>query len=138
MKIAIVADTHNNWANFEKAIKWIKSQEIQLILHCGDVCNQRTVDDALKLFGADIEFVKGNGDWDLEFPDKMEIEVEGKEIAFTHFPDIAKKLAQSKKYDLVFYGHTHRPWDEKIGKTHMINPGSLSLVLYLHSWVITP
>ncbi len=136
MKIAIVADTHNNWANFEKAIKWIKSQEIQLILHCGDVCNQRTVDDALKLFGADIEFVKGNGDWDLEFPDKMEIEVEGKEIAFTHFPDIAKKLAQSKKYDLVFYGHTHRPWDEKIGKTHMINPGELAGQFYKASFAV--
>ena len=40
MKIAIVSDTHNNWANFKKAIRWIKKEKIQLILHCGDINSQ--------------------------------------------------------------------------------------------------
>ncbi|MFA6190617.1 MAG: metallophosphoesterase [Candidatus Staskawiczbacteria bacterium] len=136
MKFAIIADTHNNWANFEKAIKWINKQKIQLILHCGDISSQDTIDDAKKLFNGDIEFVKGNADWELNLPEQMEIEVEGKEIAFTHFPDIAKKLAQSGKYDLVFYGHTHRPWDEKVNKTHMINPGELAGQFYKPSFAV--
>ena len=59
-------------------------------------------------------------------PDKIEVELGGKLIAFAHFPDMAKKLAQSGKFDLVFYGHTHRPWDEKVNKCHMINPGELA------------
>jgi uncharacterized protein len=126
MKIAIVSDTHNNWANFKKAIEWIKKEKIQLILHCGDIQNQEIIDDANKSFKGEIKFVKGNADHDLELPDQMEVEFNGKRIAFTHFPDIAKKLAQSGKYDLVFYGHTHRPWDEKIGECHMINPGELA------------
>ena len=56
----------------------------------------------------------------------MEVEIEGKRIGFVHFPAEAKKMAQSGNYDLVFYGHTHRAWDEKVGECHMINPGELA------------
>jgi hypothetical protein len=126
MKIAIVSDTHNNWNNFKKAIDWIMKEKIKLILHCGDICNQETIDQAEKLFNGEIKFVKGNGDFDLDLPEKMELEFNGKHIAFSHFPDIAKKMAQSGNFDLVFYGHTHRPWDEKVSECHMINPGELA------------
>ena len=145
MKIAIVSDTHNNWANFKKAIDWImhpsghKQEKIQLILHCGDICSQEIIDQAQEYFDNDIKFVKGNADYDLpDLPEKMELEFNGKRIGFAHFPDIAKKMAQSEKFDAVFYGHTHRPWDEKIstqnpldikagkGNCHMINPGELA------------
>ena len=130
MKIAIVSDTHNNWVNFKKAIDWVKKQKISLILHCGDISSQETIDQAKKYFNGEIKFVKGNADYDLDIPDKMELEVDGKKIAFCHFPDLAKKLAQSGKFDVVFYGHTHRPWDEKIGECHMINPGELAAHFY--------
>ena len=136
MRIAIVSDTHNNWANFKKAIEWIKKQNIQLILHCGDICNQETIDDAKKIFDGDIRFVKGNGDHDLNLPQKMELEFNGKKIAFCHFPDIAKKLAQSGGFDLVFYGHTHKPWDEKISECHMINPGELAGQFYKPTFAV--
>ena len=33
MKIAIVSDTHNNWANFKKAIDWIKKENISLKIY---------------------------------------------------------------------------------------------------------
>ena len=46
MKIAIVSDTHNNWPNFQKAIDWINKEDIQLILHCGDIQNQEIVNKA--------------------------------------------------------------------------------------------
>ena len=127
MKIAVVSDTHNNMATFKKAIDWIKKEGIRLILHCGDICNQETIDDAKKNFDGEIKFVRGNADFDLpDLPASMEIESGGKKIAFTHFPNEAKKLAQSGKFDVVFYGHTHRPWDEKVGECHMINPGELA------------
>lgn len=131
MKIAIISDTHNNMANFRKAIDWIKKEKIQLILHCGDISSQETIDEATKYFKeGEIKFAKGNADWDLNLPEKIELNFNGKKIAFCHFPDLAKKLAQSKKFDLVFYGHTHRAWDEKVacpagGECHMINPGEL-------------
>ena len=137
MKFAIVSDTHNNWANFKKAIDWIKKEKIQLILHCGDISSQETIDDAKEDFKGEIRFVKGNADYDLSYlPEKMELEFGGKKIAFAHFPDIAKKLAQSKKFDLVFYGHTHRAWDEKVGETHMVNPGELAGQFYKATFAV--
>ena len=141
MKIAIVSDTHNNMANFKKAIDWIKNEKIQLILHCGDIQSQKIINDAVKHFGFDIKFVKGNVDYNLDLPEKMELEVGGKKIAFAHFPDIAKKMAQSGKVDVVFYGHTHRPWDEKIkvpagGSCHMINPGEIAGQFYKPTFAV--
>ncbi|MCX6719697.1 MAG: metallophosphoesterase [Candidatus Staskawiczbacteria bacterium] len=136
MKIAIVSDTHNNWANLKKAIEWIKKEKISLILHCGDISSQETIDDAVKLFGGDIKFVKGNADWQIELPESLELKFNNKKIAFVHFPNEAKKMAQSGKFDLVFYGHTHRPWDEKINKCHMINPGELAGQFYKPTFAV--
>jgi len=142
MKIAVVSDTHNNWANFKKAIDWIKKEKIQLILHCGDISSRETIDDAKKYFDGEIKFVKGNADYNLDLPEKMELEFGGKKIAFCHFPDVAKKLAQSGSFDLVFYGHTHRPWDELVlsgaegKKCHMINPGELAGQFYKPTFAV--
>jgi putative phosphoesterase len=136
MKIAVVSDTHNNMANFKKAIDWIQKEKIQLILHCGDISSQETIDEAKKYFNGEIKFAKGNADWQLDLPDKMELEFNGKNIAFCHFPEIAKKMAQSGKFDLVFYGHTHRAWDEKVGEAHMINPGELAGQFYKPTFAV--
>lgn len=136
MKIGIIADTHNNLKNFEKAINWFNKEEIKLILHCGDICSRETIDFANKIFKGEIKYVKGNGDFDLDLPDKLEVEFNKKKILFTHWPDIAKKSAQSKKYDLVFYGHTHRPWDEKVGDAHMINPGEMAGQFYKPTFAV--
>ena len=136
MKIVIVSDTHNNWTNFKKTIEWVKKEKIKLILHCGDICSQETINDAEKLFDGEIKFVKGNADWQMDLPEKTELEFNNRKIAFTHFPEIAKKLAQSGSFDLVFYGHTHRPWDEKIGDTHMINPGELAGQFYKPTFAV--
>lgn len=127
MKIAIVSDTHDNLANFNKIIGWLNKEKIKVILHCGDICRQETINEAVKNFKGKIKFVRGNGDFDLEsIPEKMEIELDGKKIAFVHYPKIAKEMAESGKYDLVFYGHTHKPWEEKIGNCRLVNPGEVA------------
>lgn len=137
MKIAIVSDTHNNMANLKKAIEWIKKENIQIILHCGDISSQETINEATKLFtDGKMHFVKGNADFDLDLPDNLELEFNNKKIGFVHFPPQAKKMAQSGKFDLVFYGHTHRAWDEKVGECHMINPGELAGHFYKATFAV--
>lgn len=127
MKFAIVSDTHDNLKNFNKVIDFLNKENIKIMLHCGDICNQETIDEAVKNFTGEIKFVRGNGDYDLQdVPEEMEVELGGKKIFFNHYPDIAKTKAESKKYDLVFYGHTHRPWEETIGTCRLVNPGELA------------
>jgi len=149
MKIAIISDTHDNLKTFEKAINWINKENIKLILHCGDISSQETIDMAENLFKGEIKFVKGNADYKLyDLPEKIEIEIparnvshsdaggDKKKIVFCHFPDIAKRLTESKKFDLVFYGHTHKPWEEKIGNCRFVNPGELAGQIFKPTFAI--
>lgn len=127
MKFATVSDSHDNIANFKKAIDWLNLQKIKLILHCGDICTRETMDKAVKSFNGEIKFVRGNGDYNLDdVPETLEIELDDKKIFLNHYLDIAKKAAESGKYNLVFYGHTHRPWQEVINRSRLINPGELA------------
>ncbi len=144
MKFAVLSDTHNNLANFKKAVDWIKKENIGLILHCGDTSSQEALDGMKEYFlGGEIKFVKGNADFEMDLPNFMELEInpsassgQAKKIIFTHFPNNAKKAAKSGKYDLVFYGHTHRAWDEKVGNCHMINPGEMAGHFYKPTFAV--
>jgi putative phosphoesterase len=136
MKIAIVSDTHNNFINFKKAINWANENGVQMILHCGDIQTQEIIDDARKIFKGEINFVKGNGDYDLNFPEAIEIEADSKKIGFSHFPEIAKKMAKSGKLDIVFYGHTHKPWEEVIDNCRLANPGELAGQLFKPTFAV--
>lgn len=146
MKIAIVSDTHDNLANFKKAIGWIKKEKIKLLIHCGDICAPLTLKEGLKDFSGKAHIVFGNVDgerylitkrvYEKETPNVIihgelgELEINGKKIAFLHSPEFARGLAFTQKYDLVFYGHSHKPWEEKIGKSRLINPGNLAGLFY--------
>jgi len=136
-KIAIIADTHDNLANIKKIVEWLNKEKINLILHCGDVSSQNTLDEMNKLFRGEIKVVYGNADVDLiNIPEKDEIELSGKKIAFTHFPEMANNLAATQKYDLVFYGHTHQSWLEKVGECRLINPGEVAGQFYKPTFAI--
>lgn len=151
MRIAILSDTHDNLPNFRKAIEWIKTQGIEFLIHCGDVCSPQTLDEALTGFLGDFLIVLGNADkgylWqerldqDKSFKNRVfedfgEIKIDGKNIAFCHFPQGARNLAESQQYDLVFYGHTHKPWEGRIGKCRLVNPGNLASVYYKSTFAI--
>ena len=141
MLIAIISDTHDNWVNAEKAIKYINKLKIRTIIHCGDVCAPAVLAAMGKIFkGDELHLVKGNVDGDIEgFKRKIKedqkiiyhgnagkLEIDGLKIVFCHDPFVAKKMAQSQRYDFVFYGHSHKPWQEKVGKTEILNPGTLA------------
>ena len=70
------------------------------------------------------------------FPDFGEAVIEKKNVAFVHYPDKAKGLARSGKYDFVFYGHTHKPWIEKMKadanqkECTLLNPGTTAGEIY--------
>ena len=144
-KIAIISDSHDNLANIKKTFDFLKKEMVKTVLHCGDISTLLTLKEILNQFSGKIYIVFGNADKDNFEVTKMgvnsqsclkvlgelgEIKINGKNIAFTHFPKLARELAESKKYDLVFYGHTHKPWEEKIGKTRLINPGNLAGIYY--------
>jgi len=144
MKIVIVSDTHGNVANFKKAVAWLNKENIQTILHCGDIGSSESLRESLVDFKGEFFGVFGNMDRDFKIliedynkiprskinEDILEKEIDKKKIAITHFPETAKKMAQSGKFNLVFYGHTHKPWEEKIDDCRLVNPGELAGQFY--------
>ena len=150
MKFVIISDTHGNVTNFKKVIDWIQKENIQLILHCGDIGDPESLENSLEEFKGKFLGVFGNMDTNykiliedynkiskVKIAEKiLETKIENKNIAITHKPDDARRLAESEKFDLVFYGHTHRPWEEKIGDCRMINPGELAGQIFKPTFAI--
>lgn len=149
MKIAIISDTHDNLPSFKKAVDIITEEKIGVVLHCGDIAKPQTLKEAIGNFKGKIHIVFGNIDEEYSNNDSFskipkvkihgkigEIEINDKKIAFLHSPQEAKKLARSQKYDIVFYGHTHKPWEEKIGKTRLVNPGNITGLYFRSTFAI--
>jgi uncharacterized protein len=144
MLIAIISDIHNNGVNLQKVLAYCKDNEIKTIICCGDLASDETLDFLNDNFTGVIHYAFGNMDNDqlknfksktkykntLLYKDFGEAEIENRKIAFVHFPEIARKLCESGKYDFVFYGHTHKPWEEVIGKCKMLNPGNVAGEIY--------
>ena len=153
MLIAIISDTHGNSATFNKFAAWAKENKIQEVIHCGDIGFAYFAKEMAELL-PDIHFhlVIGNMDNDEESIEKMlalgqtpntnfygqtgEIEIDHEKIAFTHKPDDARKLALTGRFNLVFFGHTHQPFEEKIGLCRLINPGNLAGDIYQSTFAV--
>ncbi len=151
MKIAITSDIHNNETNLKKVLRYLEDEKIEMIICCGDLASLEIMDFLNDNFSGTIHYTFGNADYDdlrdLESQKKYKntfiykdfgettissspARKEEKKIAFVHFPNVAKKLASTGKYDFVFYGHTHKPWEEKIDNCKMLNPGTLAGEIY--------
>lgn len=137
MKFAIISDTHDQVKNLTKVIEWLHQENITTLLHCGDICFQETQLMLEKNYQGQVFLVRGNGDYELlNLPEELVVNLGGKKIHINHYPDVAKKKAESGKYDLVFYGHTHKPWEEKIGNCRLVNPGELAGQRYKPTFAI--
>ncbi len=149
MLVAIISDVHDNLPNLNKVLTYCQQNHIQEIICCGDLASQETLDYLANNFSGKVYFVFGNmdqGHYDEKkfifnkiplnyknvsiFPNQGEIEISSYKIAFTHFPDKAQQLCQTQKYDYVFYGHTHKPWEEKIKNCLILNPGNVANQIY--------
>lgn len=152
MKLVIISDTHDNSPNLKKVIDWVEKEKIKTIIHCGDIFTPDFLKEAIRNFSGKINLVFGNMDEEGYFTEKInrgkhfpnaifhgekgEIKIGKKKIAFTHFPENARELAAIGKYDLVFYGHTHKPWEEKIADCRLINPGNLAGIFYKATFAV--
>jgi uncharacterized protein len=139
MKIAVLADIHGNMAYLERAKTIIDENKLTIVVVCGDVQDIEALQE-LDKWSQKVYLSLGNADYEIRhkldigllWTEKVEIfldygvlNIGGTKLAFCHYPKYARKLAESGKFDVVFYGHNHRPWEEKVGRTVLLNPGEL-------------
>jgi len=140
MKIAIISDIHDNFHNLVSALKIIEERKPEQIIFLGDFINNG-IAKILANFKVPVFAVWGNNDGDkaaiketslkpgsnLKISENIYdfLEFDGKKIFLTHYPDIAKQMAKSGEYDIVFYGHNHLKNLDKIGDCIVCNPGEI-------------
>lgn len=145
MKVAVFSDTHDHWPNIKKACRIAKKKNALLLVHCGDVCAPITLRQLAESWQGEIHYCFGNVDGDrflmvTKTKDLPKIHHHGevlgelnladRRIAFQHYPELARALACSGKYDAVFYGHDHLKHTEFIKQADgrdvlLANPGNL-------------
>jgi len=142
MKIAVIADIHDNAHNLVLALDKINSyKNVEKILFLGDFAGA-AIAALLKSCPIPVFAIWGNNDGDkclitkftsekdsnleVGFATFDSLEIDGRKIFLTHFPMLAKPMCKSREFDAVFYGHNHLKNKEKIGDCLLVNPGEIS------------
>lgn len=153
MKVIIFSDTHDSTKNIDSAFSLIEEKKIvsDCLIHCGDICSLETLSHIVGKWRGKLHFCFGNMDGEgFSVPEKNpdfkkvhlyekefgQLEIEGKRIAFQHFPEVAKRLLKEGFWDAVFYGHTHKKHSEYVGQTLLANPGNVSGIKYPASFAV--
>lgn len=129
MRILIVSDTHRKQDNLQCVLE--KVAPIDLLIHLGDV--EGCEDEIAALAGCPVEMIAGNNDFFSDLDKEKELKIGKYKVLITHghyyyvttgITDI-KREAVARGYDIVMFGHTHRPVID-YGKVITLNPGSIS------------
>lgn len=132
MKIGVMSDTHDNVPMIRDAVKFFNDNNVEFLIHAGDFIAPFAVAplDELK---CDYIGVFGNNDGEKFGLDKRSrgkinnpphsLELNNRKILILHEPHELFALAKSQVYDIIIYGHTHKPAIERHANTLVINPG---------------
>jgi|Deesub1362A_J573_1020465.scaffolds.fasta_scaffold00233_24 hypothetical protein len=130
IEIGVISDTHvPTRAKEIPAAVFQIFQKTKYIIHAGDFVSPEVIVELEKI--APVVGVKGNMDYpSIEFPEVNSLEVMGWRIGVTHNSlspfkmDKIKEVAKENNFDVLIFGHTHRPVIKKEGDILLLNPGS--------------
>ncbi|WP_331017658.1 metallophosphoesterase [Candidatus Deferrimicrobium sp.] len=133
MKVGILSDSHDHRDAAAGALLLFRAERVGMVLHLGDVCSPVVLagyaDRSIPFLG-----VFGNCDADRDglqqatggaFRQGPHIEaVDGRKILLAHsYDQLQGELSGQGRFDLVLFGHTHRPLTMRVGKALVLNPG---------------
>ena len=151
-RVGVVADTHcPEFADRLPDGIFSALRGVDLILHAGDINAQSTLDRLEQI--APVEAVSGDHDKAIEsLPRSRVIDVAGKKIAVVH-GDRSRWIEEPNTFlwtitlgyysphgglprallrrfpdaDVIVFGHTHRPYVQRAGRTLLFNPGGVHI-----------
>lgn len=149
-----MSDSHDNILAIDKALKVFREQEVNILIHLGDIISPFALSKILE-FPAKIIVITGNNDGDLL--QLKEIAMKGgatlkqfmytmtianKKIYLTHgfgtkdqTKNYVEAIALTGLYDIILYGHTHEALASYRGNTLILNPGEVCGYLTGHQSV---
>lgn len=127
-KILIISDSH--FLRKTELLKFTNQfQDIQAIIHCGDIYLGYEPNDIERLY-----ICKGNNDF-ADIPYIRHFTIDGITFTITHgntnhfafYPESLKILLEDFPADVICFGHSHIPYFYQDQDVMIINPGSLTL-----------
>ena len=145
MRICILSDSHDRGPLMAAAVAAARDEGAEAVIHCGDIIGGNTLRASLK-FGLPIHAVHGNNLGDPVSIARMachsegllhyhgqdaELELGGRRVFVTHYPQIGHGMACTGNYDLVCCGHSHTTEVRQQanvggGLTWLVNPGTVA------------
>jgi putative phosphoesterase len=132
--IGVMSDSHDNVTQIRKAVALFKDARCDLVVHAGDVIAPFAARE-LAALECHVKAVFGNCDGEkagLEKALEFFCEIkeaplvfvhEGKQFLLCHYHFSVATYAALGTYDVIVFGHTHKPIIQKEGKTLLLNPG---------------
>ena len=139
MQIAVLSDIHDRLDHLERVMAAVSARGAKRVFFLGDCCAPFVLNDLAERFAGPIDGVFGNNDGDrfllcrvaarhqqVTWHDPLaELEVGGRKILLTHYPEIGRRLAKSGEADAVFSGHDHQRYQHRFGGALWANPGEI-------------
>ena len=146
MKIGVISDSHDDIENVQEAIQIFNGNNVRYVIHAGDYIFPGIIKEFSNL-NAKLIGVLGNNDGErngilrsfMDINGELkgeigEIEIDGIKFAIYHGTDkeIKENIINSKKFEILICGHTHKREPLTSGKitnnndnnTFVLNPGS--------------
>jgi putative phosphoesterase len=125
VNIGVISDTHGF---FDESIASI-FDGVDAIIHAGDIGKLEIIERLEAI--APVFAVRGNNDPSLILPEDRVEELAGRRIMIRHiFGELHqlkisdRKIVEQLRPDILVFGHSHRPYQQMLGKTMLFNPGS--------------
>jgi len=158
--IAVPSDIHDNIPNLNTALTIAKENKVSALFVLGDITNAATLKYLAKNFSDPIYLVAGNMEvCDLEAEAKKYknitylgrqggiVKIAGRIVGLCHESFSANALIKQGAdprlrgddgtgISVIFYGHTHKPWEENKNGVRFINPGNLANVFYAPTFAL--
>ena len=124
--IGIISDNHGDWSpNIAKALEGVDA-----IIHAGDIGPYQIISKMESI--APTTAVLGNTDGDLPIKENEVTNIGKKKFFVQHIVDphqlelpLRARLDKVNP-DVVVFGHTHKPFCERLGNILFLNPGSVT------------
>lgn len=136
MLVGVVSDTHNNIKNIEKIIYLFNDEQVDLVIHTGDISKASTL-EIFSSLNCPLVGVFGNNDrieeglievckkYNFNFQEPpLSFSLKNKKVAVFHEPELIELyIEEHQDIDLILHGHTHRYKEEITDGIVYFNPG---------------
>jgi len=132
--IGVLSDTHDNLTRVREAVRLFNDAGCDLVVHAGDFVAPFAVDE-LRNLRAPVKAVFGNCDGERAGlarafeglgevgPAPLMFSHAGRRFLVCHLDSSVEGHLAAKSFDIIIFGHTHRPLTERRDGVLLVNPG---------------